>query len=203
MIGWSGRVDIDGNAYAFLHSRQAQQYHRLRQSHGGPPAGRGARHDRRGAAQGAVCADVDAGGAGPADHLFVDAAQHRRHVREAARVPAGAGRHDPACRDWRWRSSVRGSSRSAHRADHPDTAAGQRPGVLPAAIDARRSSAGHGRRGARRSAGAGPDPRRAMARSAAAGAIRALAGQRRCKAISAIRGASASRWRNLSRRSCR
>mgnify|MGYP001552000319 FL=1 len=24
MIGWSGRVDIDGNVYAFLHSHQAQ-----------------------------------------------------------------------------------------------------------------------------------------------------------------------------------
>ena len=40
LIGWSGRVDIDGNTYAFLHSHQAQQCQRLRQSHGGPAAGR-------------------------------------------------------------------------------------------------------------------------------------------------------------------
>ena len=87
LIGWSGRVDIDGNVYAFLHSQPGAECHRLRQPHGGRLAGPGARPDRRDAAQGVVRADDDAGRAGSADHLFVDAEQHRGDVGEAARVP--------------------------------------------------------------------------------------------------------------------
>src|SRR5208282_4875993 len=59
-------------------------------------AERGARHDRRRPAQGAVCADVAPIAAGPADHISLDPHQHRRHVGQADRLPAGARWHDPA-----------------------------------------------------------------------------------------------------------
>ena len=43
MIGWSGRVDIDGNTYQFLHTGQGNNVEPLQQSDGGQAAGRGAR----------------------------------------------------------------------------------------------------------------------------------------------------------------
>ena len=59
LIGWSGRVDIDGNTYAVPAQRPGQQCQPLRQSDRGQAAGRGARHrpmSRRRAAT--LCADV-------------------------------------------------------------------------------------------------------------------------------------------------
>ena len=54
LIGWSGRVDIDGNVYAFLHSGQAQNVTGYANPTVDELLDAGARHDRRGAAQGAV-----------------------------------------------------------------------------------------------------------------------------------------------------
>ena len=87
MIGWSGRVDIDGNTYQFLHSGQGNNA-----SHYSNPTvdklldeARGT--DGRGEAARTVRTDVAGTAAGSADHLPVERAQHRRHDGEAARLP--------------------------------------------------------------------------------------------------------------------
>ena len=87
MIGWSGRVDIDGNTYQFLHSGQGNNASHYSQSDGGQAARRGARHDRPGEAARAVCADVaELRQDLPLTYLW-NRAQHRRHVGEAERLP--------------------------------------------------------------------------------------------------------------------
>ncbi len=93
LIGWSGRVDIDGNVYAFLHSHQAQNVIGYANPTVDGLLDAGARPDRRDAAQGAVRADDDAGGTGSADHLSVDAEATssgcRRSCKGSAPVPDG------------------------------------------------------------------------------------------------------------------
>ena len=95
MIGWSGRVDIDGNTYQFLHSGQGNNA-----GHYSNPTvdklldeARGT--DRPGEAAATLRADVAELRAGSAAHLSVERAQHRRDVGEAERLPSGARRHDP------------------------------------------------------------------------------------------------------------
>ena len=66
---------------------------------------------------------------------------------ESVWLPGGAGWDDPASGSVRWRNEARRSA-WPDRAD-VDTA-GQRTGVLPAAVDAGRSGAGAGRGGTRR-----------------------------------------------------
>ena len=88
LIGWSGRVDIDGNTYAFLHSQQAQNVG----AYTNPTVDK-LLDEARGmtdvAQRKALYAQMMTQEcAGPADHLSVDAAQHRRHVGEAARASA-------------------------------------------------------------------------------------------------------------------
>ena len=52
MLGWSGRIDPDGNSYIFLHSKRAAERQRLFQSRSRQGAGRRAARHRSGAAQG-------------------------------------------------------------------------------------------------------------------------------------------------------
>ena len=95
MIGWSGRVDIDGNTYQFLHSGQGNNDGHyaittvdklLEQARG---------HDRSGEAARLYAQMWPILRAGSAVHLSVESAQHRRDDGEAERLPPGARRHDP------------------------------------------------------------------------------------------------------------
>ena len=52
LLGWSGRIDPDGNSYVFLHSKAPQNYGAYSNAGGRQGAGRGAPRHRPGAAQG-------------------------------------------------------------------------------------------------------------------------------------------------------
>ena len=95
MIGWSGRVDADGNTFQFLHTGQGNNF----MGYSNPTVDRLLEQGRgmtdTGKAAGSLSAGVGGVAARSADHLSVQSAQHRGDDGEAARLPAGAGRHDP------------------------------------------------------------------------------------------------------------
>ena len=95
MIGWSGRVDADGNTYAFLHSGQGNNA-----SHYSNPTVDTLLDEARGTTDVAkrrtdyfkIWAELRRDL--PLTYLL-QSAQHRGDVGEAARLSAGAGWHDP------------------------------------------------------------------------------------------------------------
>ena len=96
LIGWSGRPDIDGNTYAFLHSGQANNC-----GHYSNPTVDKLLEEGRDTVDLAKRKPIYAAMMrqelqGPADHLSLYHQQHRRDVGEAARVPCHPRRHDPA-----------------------------------------------------------------------------------------------------------
>ena len=176
MIGWSGRVDIDGNTYAFLHSGQNNN----NGNYANPTVNK-LLDQARGMTDLAKRRELYAQmwpilrQELPITYLW----NARNIVGMSAKLNGFRAIPDGMIRlPGLELENDRADSRHAHRADHPDPAAGQCAGVRPAAADAGRSRAGDGRRGARRSAGAGADPCRAVARSLAAGAVPALDRQR-------------------------
>ena len=177
LIGWSGRADPDGNMFSFLTTGGGQN-----DGHYSNPVVDAALSDaRRSTDLAGRRADYETAlrqmRRGPADDLPGVARQHRRHVGEVDRVPAGARRHDP----------LAGPFGDEIDAGHLGTRIAQ---IIPTLLlvsvlvfclqqlmpgDPAMVLAGEG---TRRSSGAGADPRGIVARSADAGAISALDGQR-------------------------
>ena len=99
LIGWSGRADPDGNMWQMLHTGGTFNYGHYSNAGCGQGAGRCA-DGRRGRSAACVLRQgVGAGAQGPAADLSVDRQEHRRDEEGADRVPAGAGRADPAAGD--------------------------------------------------------------------------------------------------------
>ena len=125
LIGWSGRVDTDGNIYAFLHTGAGEQRRPLQPMPTVDKLLDQARGMTDVAQRAALYAQMwpqlrqDL----PITYLCTPR-QHRRHVGQADRFPSGARRNDPAAgpgdgasRAWRRCAdiSARGSRRSFRR----------------------------------------------------------------------------------------
>ncbi len=95
-IGWSGRIDPDGNLYAFLHTGGTFNYGHYSNPVMDDLLDRAQADARPGRAPGAVPAGGGAGAQGPAADLSVDAEERGGDAEGADRVRAGAGRADPA-----------------------------------------------------------------------------------------------------------
>ena len=97
LVGWSGRVDPDGNTWTFMHTPRRAERRQVRQPGGGPAARRGAGRadvEKRRALYAQVLAHRR--WAGPQPDLPVAPQEHRRPHRPPPGLRAGAGRADPA-----------------------------------------------------------------------------------------------------------
>ena len=95
LIGWSGRVDIDGNTYAFLHGGQANNVSRYSDATVDKPLdqARGMTDVAQRATP--VCRKCGRNCGGTCRSPICGTQQHRRDVGHADRIPCGAERNDP------------------------------------------------------------------------------------------------------------